>query len=258
MNGLSGKIALVTGATGLIGGAAALRLANEGARVAVASRSIESAERWCDENRTSDTDLLPLLLDVSSEESIGTGLEALRSAYGQPTIMVASAIERESIGIPMDELTIDSFLHVQRVDVAGNFICAREMADGIAEQSGGSIVWLSSIYGSRGADYSIYPEGMMQSPVHYGATKAAVQGLVRNLAGAWGPRGIRVNAVVSGGVRDSDRQNAEFVARYSRKTMLGRMAEPDEIGSACAFLASDDASYITGACLDVDGGFLAM
>ncbi len=258
MNGLSGKVALVTGATGLIGGAAALRLADEGANVAVASRSMGNAERWCEENAKPGRSMLPLELDVSSEESVGTGMDRLRSALGQPTIMVASAIERESIGVPIDELTIESFLHVQRVDVAGNFICSRDMADGLEPGVGGSIVWLSSIYGSRGTDHSIYPEGMMHSPVHYGATKAAVQGLVRNLASEWGPKGIRVNAVVSGGVRDVERQNEEFVARYSRKTMLGRMAWPEDIGNACAFLASEDASYITGTCLDVDGGFLAM
>ena len=71
---------------------------------------------------------------------------------------------------------------------------------------------------------------MMHSPVHYSATKAAVQGTVRYLAGVWGERGVRVNAVVSGGVRSEKRQNEEFVRRYSKRTMLGRMARPDETG----------------------------
>ena len=258
MRGLSGRIALVTGGTGLIGGAAALRLAEEGAAVAVASRSYSKADEWCRYHRPRGGELFPLELDASSEESIAEAFGTLRTTVGPPSVMVACAIARESIAIPFEELTIDSFLDVQKVDVAGNFVCARTLVDGLAPGAAGSIVWLSSIYGSAGTDHWIYPEGMMHSPVHYGATKAAVQGLVRNLASMWGLQGVRVNAVVSGGVRDVERQNEEFVARYAKKTMLGRMAQPEEIGNACAFLASDDASYITGACLDVEGGFLAL
>ena len=258
MRGLEGKIALVTGGTGLVGGAAAQRLAEEGATVVVASRSMRKAEDWCRAQQTAKGTLLPVELDASSEESVAAAFEHVRATVGAPTVMVACAIARESIGIPFEDLTIDNFLEVQKVDVAGNFICARSLVEGLAPEAGGSIVWLSSIYGSAGTDHWIYPDGMMHSPVHYGATKAAVQGLVRSLASMWGPQGVRVNAVVSGGVRDEERQNKEFVARYARKTMLGRMAQPEEIGNACAFLASDDASYITGACVDVDGGFLAL
>jgi NAD(P)-dependent dehydrogenase (short-subunit alcohol dehydrogenase family) len=98
---------------------------------------------------------------------------------------------------------------------------------------------------------------MTPTPVQYSAVKAAAEGATRWLAAAWGERGVRVNALVAGGVASKQRQSSEFVKRYSEKTMLCRMALADEVASAAAFLASDEASYITGHCLVVDGGLTA-
>ncbi len=103
----------------------------------------------------------------------------------------------------------------------------------------------------------IYPPGMASTPVQYAAVKGAALGLTRWLAAFWGARAVRVNAVVAGGIASGERQPEEFVRAYSRKTMLGRMASADEIASAVAFLASQEASYVTGECLVVDGGFSA-
>ena len=255
MRGLQGKVALVTGGTGLIGGATCVRLAEEGVSVGVASRSIEKARNWCAEHDMAN--LHPLQLDVADANSIKTCFDEMAETCGLPEILVASAVPLEALPFPIEELTHEHFSRLYEVDVAGNFLCARTLVERLEEGRTGSIVWLSSIYGSAGVKHDIYPEGMMHSPVHYSSTKAAVQGTVRYLAGLWGEDGVRVNAVVSGGVRSEARQNDEFVRRYSRRTMLGRMAEPDELASSIAFLASDDASYITGTCLDVEGGLLA-
>jgi NAD(P)-dependent dehydrogenase (short-subunit alcohol dehydrogenase family) len=98
---------------------------------------------------------------------------------------------------------------------------------------------------------------MLPTPVQYAAVKAAAEGATRWLAAMWGERGVRVNALVPGGVASTQRQSEEFVKRYSEKTMLRRMATAEEVASAAAFLASDEASYITGQCLVVDGGLTA-
>lgn len=256
MRGLQGRTALVTGATGLLGSAVCVRLAEEGATVIVASRQREKAEHWCDEHRGAG-ELVPLELDVGSMESIESAFAELASSGVCPTVMVASAIDTRWHAIPFEELDHESFAKISEADLAGNFLCARSVVDGLSEDEPASIVLLSSIYGSAGVDHSIYPEGMMHSPVHYAATKAAVQGVTRWLAGYWCDRGIRVNGVVSGGIRDEDRQDDEFLVRYGRKTMIRRMAKPHEVAAACVFLASEDASYITGTCLDVEGGLLA-
>ncbi len=257
MRGLKDKVAVVTGGKGLIGSAVNLRLAEEGAIVGVGSRSLEGAEAWCAEQAPADGKLVPLQLDVGDSTSIDAAFERMEELAGKVTILVATAVPLEALPVPFDEMSHEHFSRLMEVDVAGNFIAARTLVDRLDGGTSASIVLFSSIYGSAAVDQGIYPEGMMHSPVHYAASKAAVQGVTRYLASMWGPRGVRANAVVSGGVRSKARQNDEFVARYAAKTMLGRMAEPEEVAAAAVFLASQDASYITGTCVDVEGGFLA-
>lgn len=257
MRGLDGKVAIVTGGKGLIGSAVSLRLAEEGAIVGVGSRTLEGAEQWCAEQSPGAGKLVPLQLDVGDRASIDAAFDRMEECAGKVTVLVATAVPLEALPVPFDEMSHEHFSRLMEVDVAGNFLAARTLVDRLDEATPASIVLFSSIYGSAAVDHGIYPEGMMHSPVHYAASKAAIQGVTRYLASTWGPRGVRSNAVVSGGVRSKARQNEEFVARYAAKTMLGRMAEPEEIAAAAVFLASDDASYITGTCIDVEGGFLA-
>ncbi len=257
MRGLSNRVALVTGATGLLGGAITHRLVAEGAKVVVASRQAKKAEAWIAQQANEFTNMLvPLELDLADEHSIRSALEWLTTHVDIPTILVANASLRDEIAKPFEQLSHDSFSRLFEVDVAGHFLCARYLVEQLSPGTTASIVFLSSVYALVGVDHSIYPVGMAPTPVQYAAVKSGILGLTRYLAALWGKRGVRVNAVVSGGIR-SVLQSDEFVSNYARKTMLGRMASPEEIASAVAFLASDDASYITGECLVVDGGFSA-
>jgi len=256
MNGLEGRIALVTGATGLLGGAIAKRLAAEGATVAVTSRNFAKAKQWAEQNQTASEKYIPVQLDLADEQSIRSCLDHILAQAGVPTIMVANASQREGLGVPFEKITHDSFMNLFQVDIAGHVLLLRHSVDRLAGQPA-SIVFLSSIYGQTGVDHRIYPQGMLPTPMQYAAVKAAAQGATRWLAALWGERGVRVNALVPGGVRSEQRQSKEFVKTYSEKTMLRRMASADEVASAAAFLASDEASYITGQCLVVDGGLSA-
>jgi NAD(P)-dependent dehydrogenase (short-subunit alcohol dehydrogenase family) len=261
VKGLAGRTALVTGGTGLIGGEIARRLADEGARVFVASRSAEKADAWraaqAAERRQR---LLTCRLDLTDAASITRALDALASAGDLPDIFIAAASAREGLATPAAALGHGHFTGLFSADVAGHYLCARGIVErraGRGEAAGASFVWLSSIYADVGVDHRLYPEGMAPTPITYAATKSAVRGLVRNLAAAWGGQGVRVNAVVSGGVQNPDRQPGDFAQRYAARTMLRRMARPEEIAAATVFLASHDASYVTGASLCVDGGFTA-
>jgi NAD(P)-dependent dehydrogenase (short-subunit alcohol dehydrogenase family) len=256
MRGLKGRVALVTGGTGLLGGAIATRLASEEVTVAVASRDFSKAKLWVERAEKTRGKYIPVQLDLADERSMRDCLEHVVDQAGVPTIIVANASLREGLGVPFEKITHDSFTNLFEVDIAGHVLLLRRSVDRLAGQPAG-VVFLSSVYGQVGVDHSIYPEGMAPTPVQYAAVKAAVLGATRWLAALWGERGVRVNALVAGGVSSEQRQPKEFVKRYSEKTMLRRMASAEEVASAAAFLASDEASYITGHCLIVDGGLTA-
>ena len=191
-------------------------------------------------------------MDVTDERGVKTAFAEIVKRYGAPRILVANASCREALESSFDRIAAQHFADLCAVDIAGHFLCARQFAAALPKGKSGSIVFLSSIYAIAGAD----PE-LSSAPPQYGAAKGALLGLTRSLAARWGRRGIRVNAVIAGGVEAPGRQSAKFRAAYGRKTMLRRMARAEEIASAVAFLASGDASYITGAALAVDGGYTA-
>ncbi|MCX5964344.1 MAG: SDR family oxidoreductase [Cyanobacteria bacterium] len=258
MKGLLNKIALVTGATGLIGSAITYRLCSEGTTVIVASRKIEKARNLIESYPQSvQNKMIPLEINLSNETSITEAFNWLISQNIIPNILVCNASLRDGIATSFNEISHQSFTSMFEVDVAGHFILARYMISNTSEQKSASIVMLSSVYASAGVDFSIYPEKMSPTPVQYATVKAGILGLTKYLAGLWGAKNVRVNAVMSGGIRSTERQENNFVNNYSNKTMLGRMAIPEEIANTVVFLASDESSYITGECIAVDGGFLA-
>ncbi|MGH9508911.1 MAG: SDR family NAD(P)-dependent oxidoreductase [Terriglobales bacterium] len=257
MRGLKDHVALVTGATGLLGSAVCGRLAEEGVIVGVASREKSRAEAWIHAQANPSLRFVPLQLDLSRADSIRAGFDALARAAAPPTILVCNASQREGLATPLPELSHESFGTLYAVDVAGHFLCAREMVERLGGRGPASIVLLSSIYAVAGVDAGVYPSGMLTTPPQYAAAKAALLGLTHWMAAQWGSRGVRVNALVPGGMRAPARQSEEFVRNYSAKTMLGRMATPEEIAAAVAFLSSEEASYITGGGMMADGGFTA-
>ena len=152
----------------------------------------------------------------------------------------------------------DAWQKALGVNVTGMFLCAQACSVPMLEANRGVIINVSSTYGLVGPDQRLYQrEGQpgQYKPVTYTVAKAAVLGLTRYLATYFANTGIRFNTLTPGGVfADHDE---EFVRRYSAKTVLGRMAEADEMSSALLFLASDASSYMTGANLVVDGGWTA-
>jgi NAD(P)-dependent dehydrogenase (short-subunit alcohol dehydrogenase family) len=146
------------------------------------------------------------------------------------------------------------------VNITGMFLCCQAVAPAMLARGRGTIVNVSSTYGLVGPDQRLYDSGdpdlpRAVKPVDYSVTKSAVIGLTRYLAAYWGERGIRVNTLTPGGVRND--QDEGFIHRYGARVPMGRMARRDEYCGAVVFLLSDASSYMTGGNLVVDGGWTA-
>ena len=246
---LAGKTALVTGATSNIGRAIAAAFAAEGAHVAVSGRSRERAGEVVDEIRASGgrADFVPAHLDGSARASQELAAEATRVLGGRVDILVNSAGIFPGPTTPdTDEATFDE---VYAVNVKAPFFLTAAVAPEMAERGSGAIINLGSWIARLGV-----PIGSL-----YDSTKGALETLTRAWAAEFGPAGVRVNAISPGVIRTptihGDTHPAE---RWMHGTPAGRSGTPDEVAHAAVFLASDEAAFVHGTVLDVDGGRVAV
>ena len=249
MTRLDGKVAVITGAARGIGRATLEVFLAEGARVVATDLD---ATTLAEVARDSDQ-VVTVVGDVSVEDDARAMIEAAISAYGRVDVLVANAgvIPLSTI----DQTSAADWDHVMAVDGRGMFLTCKFAIEHMARQGSGSIVLLSSISGQRG----------QVGQAAYGPAKYVATGLTHHLAVEWAARGIRVNAVAPGTIRTDAVVNLletpegqAYVEEIEGRHPIGRLGEPREVAEAIAFLASDAASFITGAVLPVDGGYLAQ
>jgi len=245
---MSGKAALVTGAARGIGKATARQLCREGARVLLADLDEDALELARAELAGEGSEVAAAGCDVTQAEDAHALVAACVERFGALHVVVPSAGVFAFEGL-MDTHP-DEWDRQMTVNARGPFLLARAAIDAMRTQpEGGAVVLISSISGIAG----------QPDLVAYGASKFAVSGIVKHLAIEWADRGIRVNGVAPGTtLTEAVRaQPAEVTERLRRQHPMGRLAEPEEIARAICFLASDEASFVTGAILPVDGGYLA-
>lgn len=263
---LPGKTAIVTGATGLLGRQHCLALAEAGANVVVADLNFEACREV--EKSLPGGHHLSLQINVTEPASLAAARDAILGKYGQIDVLVNNAAVNdmfENPGLAAEQSKFENYplkmwLKSLEVNVTGVFLAAQIFGTPMAERGSGSIINIASTYGMVGPDQSLYqkPDGeqvFYKSPA-YPATKGAVINFTRYLAAYWGKNGVRVNSLSPGGVENG--QENWFVENYSRRTALGRMAQPTDYKGAIVFLASDASAYVTGANLVVDGGWTAV
>jgi len=252
MSRLAGKSAVITGAAKGIGRATADLFATEGARLVATDIDRAGLDRLHAELESRGAECATVVGDVSKPDDARRMIEAAVEHYGRLDVLVANAgiIPLRTI----TEATPEDWDEVMSIDGRGMFLTCKYAIEQMLRNGGGSIVCLSSISGMAG----------QSSQSTYGPAKFVASGLTKHLAVEWADRGIRVNAVAPGTIRtERVRQlpdepgGAEYIEQIVRMHPMGRLGEPDEVARAIAFLASDEASFITGAILPVDGGYLA-
>ena len=250
---LLGKSAVITGAAAGIGRATAELFAREGARLVLADINADGLSALRDSLANVTDDVAVVTADVSKPEDVRRMINAAVEQYGRLDIAIANAgiIPLASVV----EATPSDWDAVMAVDGRGMFLTCKYAIEQMLTTGGGSIVCLSSISGVAG----------QRRQSTYGPAKFVASGLAKHLAVEWASQGIRVNAVAPGTINTERVQQLpnepggpEYLAVVKAAHPMGRLGEPSEVAKAILFLASDEASFITGAILPVDGGFLAQ
>jgi NAD(P)-dependent dehydrogenase (short-subunit alcohol dehydrogenase family) len=250
---LPNKVAIVTGAASGIGRASALRFCKEGASVAIVDTDSRKGNEVLAEIHSSGGKAIHLPADISNEDNVKEAVRRTESEFGALHILVnnAAAFVFGSYDVPKTE-----WERVLSVNVIGSALCAKYAVEAMIRAGGGSIVNVNSISGFIAQERSL----------PYNTTKAALLGFNRCLAMDLAPHKIRVNAVAPGCI-DTPQLRADIqragltyeqdLAIEGPLHLLNRFGTPDEVANAILFLASDEASFITGTCLMVDGGYTA-
>jgi NAD(P)-dependent dehydrogenase (short-subunit alcohol dehydrogenase family) len=248
--GLAGKVAIVTGAGGAIGAATARALAAEGAAVILGDVDLDGAQREAAAITAAGGRALATRLDVSSEESWQATVQQAVAQFGSVDVLVNNA-GLNSVADAVDE-TIEGFQKIIAVNEIGVWLGMKHCIPKMRDAGGGAIVNIASICGVVAG---------FGRAIAYHATKGSVRGITRNSALRFAPDGIRINSVHPGPVNTAmqakDRGTPIEQANLDA-TMLHRFAEPKEIADVITFLASDRASFMTGAEVFVDGGWTAL
>jgi NAD(P)-dependent dehydrogenase (short-subunit alcohol dehydrogenase family) len=245
MFSIKDKVIVVTGGNGLLGKKMVATLRIQGAIVI-------AADIFFQEKNEDD-----IVMDITDEQSVSNGIAAIVNKYSQIDGWVNNAYPRtQDWGAKFEQIPLESWRKNVDMHLNGYFLCCQIVLEQMKKQRFGSLINMSSIYGLVGPDFTVYEGTEMTMPGAYAAIKGGVNNLTRYLASYYGKYQVRVNTVSPGGIFDN--QPEVFVTKYNEKVPMKKMGQPKDIVAAIYFLLTDEASYITGHNLVVDGGWSAI
>jgi 3-oxoacyl-[acyl-carrier protein] reductase len=243
---LAGRVALVTGASQGIGHACALALAREGASLAIAARNQPKLDELVSQIAANGGKAAAFVMDVADEDQVKAGIKSALAQFGKIDILVNNAgITRDQLVMRMKRADWDSVLNT---NLTSAYLCIQSVIPSMLKQRWGRIINIASIFGQMG----------QAGQANYAASKAGLIGLTMAIAREVASRSITCNAVAPGFIETNMTAalSAEFKENAVKMIPLGRVGKSEDVASAVCFLASEEASYITGHVLNVNGGML--
>src|SRR6266436_1079239 len=243
---LEGRVALVTGASQGIGHACALALAREGASIAVAARNQQKLDELVAQIAAAGGKASAFVMDVADEEQVKSGIKSALGQFGKIDILVNNAgITRDQLVMRMKRADWDAVI---QTNLTSAYLCTQQVTSSMLKQRWGRIINIASVFGQMG----------QAGQANYSASKAGLIGLTMAIARELGSRNITCNAVAPGFIETAMTEvlGEEFKLNAAKQIPLGRVGSADDVANAVAFLASEEASYITGHVLNVNGGML--
>jgi len=262
---LTEKVIVITGGTGLLGSTYCKYFSKYGANVVVADLPESNPKNLSKNiNIAYNSKSIGVECDVCNEEDVVNLFSIVLMEFGRVDAVINNAaatgehlMRKGEVFSDFEEYPLSMWEEVIKINMTGAFLVAREGGRSMLKSKiCGSMVNVSSTYGVVGPDHRIYKDMDFRSFAAYSASKAGIHGLTRWLATYWGDKGIRVNTLVPGGVKN--KHNTKFVKRYSDRTPLGRMANPEDMVGIVLYLVSDASLYTTGQQYFVDGGWTAI
>ena len=263
---LRDRTAIVTGGAGLLGKEFCRTLAQAGALVVVADLNEAAAQAVADTLYREGLRACAVGVDVTSQESVKAMVSSALDASGRLDVLVNSAAMDPKFDASQagqhsnnfEDYPVEMWRQALDVNLTGMFLCCQAASKPMVAQNYGSIINICSTYGLVGPDQRIYEkpgQPKQFKPAFYSVTKSGVLGLTRYLATYFAGKAVRANALTPGGVYNN--HDELFTSNYSARTVLGRMADRDEMNGALLFLASEASTYMTGSNVIVDGGWTA-
>jgi NAD(P)-dependent dehydrogenase (short-subunit alcohol dehydrogenase family) len=258
---LDGQVAIITGASGLLGEQHAIALSEQGAHVVLADiQADKCANQAQDIEQHGKVKALALECDVTKRDSWESLAKNVVSQFGRIDILVNNAAftnqsRSANYAAPFPEFPLEDWNKILEVNMTGSFLGCQTIGSYMLNQKNGSIINIASLYGVVSPNHRMYPDTGIHQPVAYSISKSGVIALTRYLGTLWADQGVRVNCITPGGV--FNQHNDLFSSRYASLSPMGRMAHPDEMRGALIYLASSASSYCAGHNLAVDGGWTA-